>query len=107
MICNNSRGACETKHKGANMWLRSVSRLAILLALPAASAAAADSSAGAGAAVATGSADDQGLPIVITGQREEYGARSTRSATRTDTDIRNVPQAITVISESQIEDQSL
>jgi catecholate siderophore receptor len=50
--------------------------------------------------------DDQGL-IVVTGQRPEYGARSTRSATRTDTDIRDLPQAITVISESQIEDQQL
>jgi catecholate siderophore receptor len=45
--------------------------------------------------------------IVVTGQRTEYGARSTRAGTRTDTDIRNVPQAMTVISESQIEDQSL
>jgi len=65
-------------------------------------AAAADGAAGADVA-----GDDQGPAIVITGQREEYGARSTRSATRTDTDIRNVPQAITVISESQIEDQAL
>ena len=88
------------------MLLRSVSRIAILLSLPAAPAAAAGI-AGDGAAVALGSADDQSLPIVITGQRQEYGARSTRSATRTDTDIRNVPQAITVISESQIEDQAL
>jgi hypothetical protein len=45
--------------------------------------------------------------IVVTGQREEYGAVSTRSATRTETPLRNVPQAITVISESQIEDQAL
>ena len=45
--------------------------------------------------------------IVVTGQREEYGATAIRSATRTDTPIRNVPQAITVISESQIEDQAL
>src|SRR5687767_2110500 len=45
--------------------------------------------------------------IVVTGQRPEYGARSTVTATRTITDIRNIPQALTVISESQIEDQSL
>jgi len=45
--------------------------------------------------------------IVVTGQRHEYGARSTATATRTDTDIRNIPQALTVISESQIEDQAL
>src|SRR5688500_13175975 len=45
--------------------------------------------------------------IVVTGQRPEYGARSTATATRTNTDIRNIPQAMTVISESQIEDQAL
>src|SRR5688500_6762989 len=45
--------------------------------------------------------------IVVTGQRPEYGARSTATATRTNTDIRNIPQALTIISESQIEDQDL
>ncbi|MGZ8998126.1 MAG: TonB-dependent receptor, partial [Allosphingosinicella sp.] len=84
-----------------------VSLSTLALTLPVAAAA----NTGADAAVATaadgGEMDDQGPAIVITGQRSEYGARSTRSATRTDTDIRNVPQAITVISESQIEDQSL
>jgi catecholate siderophore receptor len=54
---------------------------------------------------AAGAVEDQ--EIVVTGQRPEYGARTTRAGTRTDTDIRDVPQAITVISESQIEDQSL
>ena len=50
-------------------------------------------------------ADDQG--IVVTGQRPEYGARTTRAGTRTDTDVRDVPQAISIISEAQIEDQQL
>ena len=45
--------------------------------------------------------------IVVTGQRGEYGVRSTSTATRTSTAIRNVPQAMSVISESQIEDQQL
>ena len=45
--------------------------------------------------------------IVVTGQRDEYGVRRTSTATRTDTAIRNIPQALTVISESQIEDQEL
>lgn len=45
--------------------------------------------------------------IVVTGQRPEYGARSTATATRTPTPIKDVPQALTVISESQIEDQGL
>ena len=33
--------------------------------------------------------------------------RSTVTATRTDTDLKNIPQALTVISERQIEDQGL
>src|SRR3990170_1169705 len=45
--------------------------------------------------------------IIVTGQRREYGVRSTSTATRTNTDIRNIPQALTVISESQIEDQAI
>jgi catecholate siderophore receptor len=49
----------------------------------------------------------EGDPIVVTGQRPEYGARSTSSATRTNTAIKDIPQALTVISESQIEDQGL
>jgi catecholate siderophore receptor len=52
-------------------------------------------------------ASDEGDPIIVTGQRPEYGARSTTTATRTETPIRNIPQALTVISESQIEDQGL
>jgi catecholate siderophore receptor len=50
---------------------------------------------------------DQGQTIVVTGQREEYGVKSTSTATKTDTDIKDIPQALTVISESQIEDQQL
>ncbi|HEX8535397.1 MAG TPA: TonB-dependent siderophore receptor, partial [Allosphingosinicella sp.] len=44
---------------------------------------------------------------VVTGQREEYGVKSTRTGTRTDTEIKDIPQAMTVISEAQIEDQAL
>jgi catecholate siderophore receptor len=46
-------------------------------------------------------------PIIVTGQRAEYGIKSTSTATRTETEIKDIPQAMTVISESQIEDQSL
>ena len=45
--------------------------------------------------------------IVVTGQRDEYGIRSTSTATKTLTDIKDIPQALTVISERQIEDQAL
>ena len=46
-------------------------------------------------------------PIIVEGKREEYGARATSTATKTHTDIKDVPQALTVISEKQIEDQQL
>jgi catecholate siderophore receptor len=62
---------------------------------------------GAEAAVAVEAADAAPPEIVVTAQRSEYGVGATRSATRTPTDIRNIPQALTVISESQIEDQGL
>ena len=45
--------------------------------------------------------------IVVTGQRDEYGVRATSTATKTPTDIKDIPQALTVISERQIEDQDL
>ena len=45
--------------------------------------------------------------ITVIGKRLEYGIGATRTATRTNTDIKNIPQALTVISEAQIEDQSL
>lgn len=46
-------------------------------------------------------------PIIVEGKREEYGIRATSTATRTNTDVKDIPQALTVISESQIEDQQL
>jgi catecholate siderophore receptor len=61
--------------------------------------------AAAGAAAAADAAE--ATTIVVTGQRLEYGVRSTSTATRTNTNIRNIPQALTIISESQIEDQAL
>ncbi len=54
-----------------------------------------------------GEAAEASETIVVTGQREEYGVRSTSTATKTPTDIKDIPQALTVISESQIEDQAL
>ena len=63
-------------------------------------AIAAEAAAGAGA-------EAEQPSIVVTGQRDEYGVRRTSTATRTDTALRDIPQALTVISESQIEDQDL
>ena len=45
--------------------------------------------------------------IVVTGTRDEYGADSTRTATRTDTPLRDVPQAVSVVTERQVDDQAM
>jgi len=58
------------------------------------------------AAAATDAGADQ-REIVVRGQRVEYGVRSTSTATKTNTDIRNIPQALTVVSSGQIADQQL
>ena len=46
-------------------------------------------------------------PIVVIGERGGYDAKDTRSATKTDTPLKDVPQAVSVITAQQIEDQSL
>lgn len=77
---------------------------------PAMGATADTDDAGKVAATATAAAsaaEAAGQTIVVTGQRGEYGARSTVTATRTNTDILDIPQALTVISEKQIEDQAI
>jgi catecholate siderophore receptor len=67
-------------------------------------ARAADPVSDTGAATAAAAAAPE---IVVTGQRVEYGVRATTTATKTATDIRNIAQALTIVSESQIEDQQL
>lgn len=52
-------------------------------------------------------ANDDAAPIIVTGDRVAYGVKTTSSATKTPTDIRSVPQAITIVSGQQIEDQQL
>ncbi len=58
------------------------------------------------AADASGAGADQ-REIVVTGQRVEYGVRFTSTATKTNTKVLDVPQALSVISSKQIEDQQL
>lgn len=59
------------------------------------------------AEAAKGTEQDAAQVITVTGSREEYGVKSTVTGTKTNTDIRNIPQAMSVVSEAQIEDQSL
>ena len=73
--------------------------LAAALACGAAPVYANDASADAGA-----DASDQ---IVVTGERVAYGVKVTSTATKTATDIRNIPQALTIVSSAQIADQQV
>jgi len=79
-----------------------LSRSASFLALAATLAAPA-----AAENVEVAALEDSEQTITVTGQREQYGVETTRTATRTDTAIKSIPQSISVISESQIEDQAL
>ena len=77
----------------------------ISLAIPAAaSAATAESSAATEASVTDSASDD---PIIVEGQRSSYGAPAITTATKTDTPVRNIPQALTIITKAQIDDQAL
>lgn len=49
----------------------------------------------------------EGDPIIVEGQRSSYGAKSTTTATKTDIPIRDIPQAMTIITKAQIDDQGL
>jgi catecholate siderophore receptor len=69
--------------------------------------------AASGAPVTTPTAADAGAgegdvdPIVVTGIREGYRPTETSTATRTPTDLKDVPQAVTIVTEQQIDDQAL
>lgn len=82
---------------------RSISALALAgaLASPAAAEDFAAAQSGPGQLAAASGV------IVVTGGREEYGARGLRSATRTETPLQDVPQTVSVVSERQIDDQAL
>lgn len=45
--------------------------------------------------------------IVVTGSRDGYGNRRTSTATKTDTPLQDVPQAVSVVTAEQIADQGL
>ena len=46
-------------------------------------------------------------PITVIGQRANYGQDDTSTATKTDTPLRDVPQAVTVITDDLIQDQAM
>ena len=79
---------------------RLLTPLAAALACGAAPACAA---ANAAADASTEAAE----PIVVTGEHVAYGVKLSSTATKTPTDIRNIPQALTIVSSAQIRDQQL
>src|SRR6476469_8742013 len=82
--------------------------LAAALICAAAPALAADPTANdAGAAAANSESLTDGEPIVVTGQRVQYGAKKINTATKTNTDVKNIPQALTIVTAGQIADQQL
>jgi catecholate siderophore receptor len=46
-------------------------------------------------------------PITVLGQRPSYSEDATSSATKTETDLRDVPQSVSVITDDLIEDQAM
>ncbi|WP_369958763.1 TonB-dependent receptor [Pseudomonas benzenivorans] len=46
-------------------------------------------------------------PMQVVQKRNAYGVERTRTATKTDTPLRNVPQSISVVTDEQIRDQSM
>ena len=91
------------------MFVRSISLAAASSALAAPAFAAEGESAVSAEALGQEPAyrASSGGVIVITGTRDKYGADSTATATRTDTLLRDVPQAVTIVTERQIDDQAM
>lgn len=78
------------------------SRLALAL-----SAALVSGSTFADTTAAT-SADDSNIEhIQVTGEKQQYKVQTTTTATKTNTLLRDIPQAITVVTEQQMADQSM
>ena len=55
----------------------------------------------------SGSETSDGRAIIVTGEHLHYGVRATSVATKTNTVIRDIPQALTTLTREQIEDQQL
>ncbi len=45
--------------------------------------------------------------VVVTGEHLHYGVRATSTATKTNTDVKDIPQALTTVTKKQIDDQQL
>src|SRR5215217_3301974 len=81
--------------------------LAAAFACGAAPALAAEPATTSAAEESANTAAADGDQIIVTGQRVQYGVKKTSTATKTNTAIRNLPQAMTVVTAAQIADQQL
>jgi len=77
--------------------------LTAVLACIAVPAHATDVDAGTAADAST----EEAAPIVVVGEHVKYGVKSTSTATKTNTDVKDIPQAMTTVTSQQIEDQQL
>jgi catecholate siderophore receptor len=50
---------------------------------------------------------EESAPIVVVGEQVKYGVKTTSTATKTNTDVKDIPQALTTVTEQQIKDQQL
>jgi len=50
---------------------------------------------------------EENAPIVVVGDHVKYGVKTTSTATKTNTDVKDIPQALTTVTEQQIKDQQL
>src|SRR3954468_10305363 len=73
----------------------------------AAGLAAPASAAEPSAAAAAAAAEVEAEPIVVTGARDAYTVKESSIATRTPTDLKDVPQAVSIVTGEQIDDQAL
>lgn len=82
--------------------------LATALPLAATAASAADTDPTVMAVAAAGAADPRTLDgVVVNGERIDYRAEGTWTATKTPTPLLDVPQSLSVVSERQIGDQAM
>ena len=80
----------------------------IALAAPASAAEAGPEDAVASAAaVAAADSGESQETVIVEGERKSYGVKHTFTATKTNMNVKDIPQAMTVITAAQIEDQAI
>ena len=87
-----------------------VAALALPVATPVFAAPMGERTAGAPSANATSNESDRLAmlnTIIVVGQKQDYRTRASSTATKTDTPLQDIPQAISIVTAQQIADQGL